>query len=100
MPQNCNYGKLCLWLWNGKRIEHLLLERLDNLIEIEIDSKPETDNAMGDSLTFVNRLYEESKLKQVKNEVLHDLRNELKTIISLRNPVMKHLDISKTMMTS
>ena len=55
---------------------------------------------MGDSLTFVNRLYEESKLKQVKNEVLHDLRNELKTIISLRNPVMKHLDISKIMMTS
>ena len=81
MPDKCNYGKLCLRLWNGKRIEHLLLERLDNLIEIEIDSEPEIDNAMEDSFTFVNRLYEEAKLKQVKNEVLHDLRNELKTII-------------------
>ena len=48
MPHKCNYGKLCLWLWNGKRIEHLLLERLDNLIEIEIDSKPETLRRLGD----------------------------------------------------
>ena len=33
------------------------------------------------SLTYVNRLYEEAKSKQVKNKVLGDLRNELKTII-------------------
>ena len=36
---------------------------------------------MEDSLTYVNRLYEEVKLKQVKNKVLGDLRNELKTVI-------------------
>ena len=36
---------------------------------------------MENSFTYVNRLYEEAKLKQVKNEVLDDLRNELKTII-------------------
>ena len=65
----------------GKRIEHLLLESSDNPIETEIDSKLETDNAMEDSFTYVNRLYEGAKLKQVKNEVLGDLRNELKTII-------------------
>ena len=65
----------------GKRIEHLLLESLDNPKEIEIESELEIDNAMEDSFTFVNRLYEEAKLKQVKNEVLGDLRNELRTII-------------------
>ena len=32
----------------GKRIEHLLLENLDNLIEIEIDSELAVDNAMED----------------------------------------------------
>ena len=32
----------------GKRIEHLLLESLDNLIEIEIDSELAVDNAMED----------------------------------------------------
>ena len=36
---------------------------------------------MEDSCTYVNRLYEEAKLKQVRNEVPGDLRNELKTII-------------------
>ena len=36
---------------------------------------------MEDSLTYANRLYEEVKLKQVKNKVLGDLRNELKTVI-------------------
>ena len=65
----------------GKRIEHLLLESLDDPREIEIDSELGTGNAMEDSFTYVNRLYEEAKLKQVKNEVLDDLRNELKTII-------------------
>ena len=65
----------------GKRIEHILLESLDNPIEIELDSELETDNATEDSLTYVNRLYEQAKLKQVKNEVLGDLRNELKSII-------------------
>ena len=41
----------------GKRIEHLLLESLDNPIEIEIDSELETENSMKDSFTYVNRLY-------------------------------------------
>ena len=36
---------------------------------------------MEDSFTHVNRLYEEAKLKNIKNEVLDDLRNELKTLI-------------------
>ena len=36
---------------------------------------------MEDSFTYVNRLYEEAKLKHIKNEVLGDLRNELKTLI-------------------
>ena len=65
----------------GKRIEHVLLESLDNHMEIEIDSDLENDNAMEDSFTYVNSLYEEAKLKQFKNEVLGDLRNKLKTII-------------------
>ena len=65
----------------GKRIAHLLLESLDNPIDIGTDSELEIDNAMEDSFTYVNRLHEETKLKQVKNEVLGDLRNELKTII-------------------
>ena len=65
----------------GKRIKHLLLESLYNLIEIEIDSELEIDNFTEDSFTYVNRLYEKAKLKQVKNEVLGDLRNELKTTI-------------------
>ena len=54
----------------GKRIKHLLLESLYSLIEIEIDSELESDNVMEDSFTYVNRLSEEAKLKQVKNEVL------------------------------
>ena len=41
----------------GKRIEHLLLESLDNPIEIEIESELETENSMKDSFTYVNRLY-------------------------------------------
>ena len=36
---------------------------------------------MEDSFTYVNRLNEEVKLKEIKNEVLGDLRNELKIII-------------------
>ena len=32
----------------GKRVEHLLLESLDNPIEVEIDSELEIDNAMKD----------------------------------------------------
>ena len=65
----------------GKSIKHLLLESLDNSIEKELDSQLKIDKAMDDSLTYVNRLYEEVKLKQVKNKVLDDLRNELKTTI-------------------
>ena len=65
----------------GKRIEHLLLESQDNLIEIETDSELKIDNAVEDSFTYINRLYEEEKSKQVKNEVLVDLRNKLKTIV-------------------
>ena len=41
----------------GKRIEHLLLQSLDNPIEIEIESELETENSMKDSFTYVNRLY-------------------------------------------
>ena len=41
----------------GKRIEHFLLESLDNPIEIEIESELETENSMKDSFTYVNRLY-------------------------------------------
>ena len=41
----------------GKRIEHLLLESLDNPIEIEIESELEFENSMKDSFTYVNRLY-------------------------------------------
>ena len=41
----------------GKRIEHLLLESLDNPIEIEIESELETEKSMKDSFTYVNRLY-------------------------------------------
>ena len=36
---------------------------------------------MEDSFTYISRLYGETKLKQIKNEVLDDLRNELKTTI-------------------
>ena len=32
-------------------------------------------------ITYINRLHEEAKLKQLKNDVLCDLRNELKTIM-------------------
>ena len=35
----------------GKRIKHLLQERLDNLIEIEIDSKVAIDNGMENLFT-------------------------------------------------
>ena len=51
----------------GKRIEYLLLESLDNPKEIEIDSELETDNGMEDSFTYINRLYEEAKLKHQKS---------------------------------
>ena len=46
----------------GKRIEHF-----HHPIDIEMDSELETDNVMEDSFTYVNRLYEEAKLKQIKN---------------------------------
>ena len=46
----------------GKRIEHL-----HHPIDIEMDSELETDNVMEDSFTYANRLYEEAKLKQIKN---------------------------------
>ena len=36
---------------------------------------------MEDMFPYVNRLHEEAKLKQIKNEVLGDLRNELQSII-------------------
>ena len=36
---------------------------------------------MEDSFTYLNRLYEKAKLKHIKNEVLDDLRNELKILI-------------------
>ena len=36
---------------------------------------------MKDSFTYVNRLNEEVTLKEIKSEVLGDLRNELKIII-------------------
>ena len=35
---------------------------------------------MEDSFTYVNKLYEEAKLKQIKDEVLGDVRSELRTI--------------------
>ena len=74
----------------GKRIKHLPLESLDNPIEIEIDSQLEIDNTIEDSSTYVNRLHEEAKLNQVKNEVLGHLRNELKTIIENHFKVFCH----------
>ena len=37
----------------GKRIKHLLQERLDNLIEIEIDSKLAIDSGMENLFTHV-----------------------------------------------
>ena len=40
----------------GKRIQHLLLESLDNPKDIEIDSELEIDDAMEDSFTYINRL--------------------------------------------
>ena len=45
----------------GKRIEHILLENLDNPIETEIESELEIDNAMENSFAYVNRLSEEEK---------------------------------------
>ena len=32
------------------------------------------ENGMEDSFTYVSRLHEEEKLKQIKNEVLDDLK--------------------------
>ena len=46
----------------GKIIEHL-----HHHTDIEIDSELETDNVMEDLFTYVNRLYEETKLKKIKN---------------------------------
>ena len=46
-----------------------------------MDSELENDNVMEDLITNVNRMYEEAKLKQIKSEVLGDLRKEQKTII-------------------
>ena len=63
-----------------KRINHLLLESLDNPIEEEIDSELEIDNGMEDSFTYVNRFCEKAKLKHIKNEVLGNFRNEQKTL--------------------
>ena len=40
----------------GKRIQHLLLESLDNPKDIEIDSELEIDDAMEDSFTYINWL--------------------------------------------
>ena len=74
----------------GKRIKQLPVESLDNPKEIEIDSQLEIDNAIEDSSTYVNRLHEEAKLNQVKNEVLDHLRNELKTIIDNHFKVSYH----------
>ena len=65
----------------GKSMQYILLEGLDNPIEIEIDSELGIDNAMKESFASANSLYENTKLKQVKNEVVDDLRNELKTIV-------------------
>ena len=65
----------------GKRIEYLLLESLDNPKEIEIDSELETDSGMEDSFTYINMLYEEAKLKHIKNQVLDDLKHKLKALI-------------------
>ena len=66
-------------MWKENRISST--KSLDNPIDIKIDSELEIDNVMEDSFTYISRLYEETKLKQIKNEVLDDLRNELKTTI-------------------
>ena len=57
----------------GKTVEHLQLESLENPIDTQKDSELEIDIDMEDSFTYVNKLYEEAKLKQIKNEVLGDL---------------------------
>ena len=57
----------------GKRVEHLQLESLENPIDTQKDSELDIDIDMEDSFTYVNKLYEEAKLKQIKNEVLGDL---------------------------
>ena len=57
----------------GKRVEYLQLESLENPIDTQKDSELEIDIDMEDSFTYVNKLYEEVKLKQIKNEVLGDL---------------------------
>ena len=65
----------------------VVVERESNIqsnIEIETDSEPEIDNVKEDLFTYLNRLNEKAKLKQVKNEVLGDLWNELKTIIEIQ----------------
>ena len=63
------------------RINHLLLESLDNPIKEEIDSELEIDNGMEDSFTYVNRFCEKAKLKHIKNEILVNFRNEQKTLL-------------------
>ena len=65
----------------GKKIEHLLLESLDNPTEIGIDSELEIDNGTKDSFTYVNRLYKKVMLNHTKNENLGNLRNKLQTLI-------------------
>ena len=65
----------------------VVVERESNIqsnIETETDSGLEIDNIKEDSFTYLNRLNEKAKLKQVKNEVLGDLWNELKTIIEIQ----------------
>ena len=65
----------------------VVVERESNIqsnIEIETDSEPEIDNVKEGLFTYLNRLNEKAKLKQVKNEVLGDLWNELKTIIEIQ----------------
>ena len=57
----------------GKRVEYLQLESLENPIDTQKDSELDIDIDMEDSFTYVNKLYEEAKLKQIKNEVLGDL---------------------------
>lgn len=57
----------------GKRVEYLQLESLENPIDTQKDSELEIDIDMEDSFTQVNKLYEEAKVKQIKNEVLGDL---------------------------
>ena len=54
----------------------VVVERESNTqsnIEIETDSEPEIDNVKEGLFTYLNRLNEKAKLKQVKNEVLGDL---------------------------